>query len=437
VGALQLTFGGAITDAFISKLNASGSALAYSTYLGGSNNDSGSSIAVDALGNAYITGTTDSLNFPTTPSAFQTTIGGGSYFDAFVTKLSLGTSIPVGPVTTASLNGPSGNNGWYLGAVTVTLSATDPNSPVSATYYRVDSGPYQGYGAPFPISSDGVHQLLFYSVDIAGQQETPHGTTIEIDSTKPTSRVAALPATEPSPNFNVQWSGTDALSGMRDVTVYVSDNGAPFTVLLLQTTASQGAFGGVGGHTYGFYSIARDAAGNQENPKTVAETTTRVAIPVSRVSTLAALEPVANFVVQWVGTDTGGPGIHDFTVYVSDNGGPFTRWLVQTSAAQGTFAGVAGHTFGFYSIARDMAGNQENPKTAAEATTQVAAIVPGDLNGDGRVNCLDIAIVKASFNKKVGQPGFDPRADVNHDGVVNILDLAFVSQKLVPGTTCQ
>src|SRR5262249_7169198 len=62
-----------------------GSALVYSTYLGGSGSDGGVGIAVAGLGNAYVTGFTDSTNFPTTPGAFQTTRGGG-LFDAFVAK---------------------------------------------------------------------------------------------------------------------------------------------------------------------------------------------------------------------------------------------------------------------------------------------------------------------------------------------------------------
>jgi len=62
----------------------------YSTYLGGGQVDEGSDIVVDALGTAYMTGNTDSANFPN-PGAYQPTLGGlspGSYFmDAFVTKL--------------------------------------------------------------------------------------------------------------------------------------------------------------------------------------------------------------------------------------------------------------------------------------------------------------------------------------------------------------
>jgi hypothetical protein len=58
--------------------------LSYSTYLGGSGEDGGSGIAVDASGNAYVTGITYSINFPTA-SALQATSGG--YFDVFVTKI--------------------------------------------------------------------------------------------------------------------------------------------------------------------------------------------------------------------------------------------------------------------------------------------------------------------------------------------------------------
>ena len=85
-GAFQTTFGGGEFDAFVTKLNPTGSALVYSTFLGGSADDLGRGIAVDAAGNAYVSGATNSINFPTIAGAFQTTYGGGE-FDAFVTKL--------------------------------------------------------------------------------------------------------------------------------------------------------------------------------------------------------------------------------------------------------------------------------------------------------------------------------------------------------------
>ncbi|HEX9392065.1 MAG TPA: SBBP repeat-containing protein [Usitatibacteraceae bacterium] len=89
-GSVQTTYGGDINgDVFVTKLSPDGSALVYSTYLGGADYEYGSGIAVDAVGNAYVTGYTQSNNFPVTAGAFQTTFagpvsGGG---DAFVTKL--------------------------------------------------------------------------------------------------------------------------------------------------------------------------------------------------------------------------------------------------------------------------------------------------------------------------------------------------------------
>ena len=83
MAAMQTTLGGGKT-AFALKLNAVGNALLYSTYLGGTNYDLGTAIAVDTAGNAYIAGDTQSANFPTV-SAAQPAIGGAT--DAFVTKL--------------------------------------------------------------------------------------------------------------------------------------------------------------------------------------------------------------------------------------------------------------------------------------------------------------------------------------------------------------
>lgn len=71
------------TDAFVARLNAAGTAAEYSTYLGGSSGDRGNGIAVDAAGNAYVAGYSQSTNFPTV-NARQPALGGGS--DGFVAK---------------------------------------------------------------------------------------------------------------------------------------------------------------------------------------------------------------------------------------------------------------------------------------------------------------------------------------------------------------
>jgi hypothetical protein len=70
----------------VAKLNPTGSALVYSTFLGGSNFEIGSWIALDTAGNAYVTGYTQSTDFPTTPKAVQPIFGGGSR-DLFIVKI--------------------------------------------------------------------------------------------------------------------------------------------------------------------------------------------------------------------------------------------------------------------------------------------------------------------------------------------------------------
>src|SRR4029077_9869770 len=72
-------------DAFVAKLNSTAAALAYSTYLGGTADDFGNRVAIDASGNAFAIGKTSSAAFPTTADALQGANAGLA--DAFVTKL--------------------------------------------------------------------------------------------------------------------------------------------------------------------------------------------------------------------------------------------------------------------------------------------------------------------------------------------------------------
>jgi hypothetical protein len=85
-GAAQAKFGG-VVDGFVTKLNASGSGLVYSTFLGGSMADFSSGIALDASGYAYVAGGTDG-SFPTTAGAYEPTATNDAYRKGFVTKVS-------------------------------------------------------------------------------------------------------------------------------------------------------------------------------------------------------------------------------------------------------------------------------------------------------------------------------------------------------------
>src|SRR5262249_35738374 len=115
--ALQQTSGGG-QDAFVAKINAAGTALVYSTYLGGNSDDHAAAVAVDSSGNAYIPGSTYSSNFPTAAAA-QSALAGGQ--DAFLAKLApSGNSL----VFSTYFGGTGGSLGYPESGQAITLDTS-------------------------------------------------------------------------------------------------------------------------------------------------------------------------------------------------------------------------------------------------------------------------------------------------------------------------
>src|SRR5262249_30801101 len=95
--------------------------------------------------------------------------------------------------------------------------------------------------------------------------------------------------------------------------------------------------------------------------------------PASKVDALAGMQGSLSFPVSWKGMDVGS-GVRDFTISVSDNGGPFTVWLANTSDTQATFTGVGGHTYAFKSQARDNVFNLEDEHSQPDAITTLPTV---------------------------------------------------------------
>lgn len=98
-GSYQTTSGGGFSDAFCTKLNAAGNGLVYSSYIGGSDYDSGNALVLDGGGNAIIAGITSSTNYDITSGVYQTSLSGTS--DGFISKFGIGSSITVTAPNTA------------------------------------------------------------------------------------------------------------------------------------------------------------------------------------------------------------------------------------------------------------------------------------------------------------------------------------------------
>jgi hypothetical protein len=179
-GAVQRTFGGAPSvcntgyrcgDALVSKINSTGSALVYSTYLGGSGNDYAYGLAVDSSGNAYVTGDTTSTNFPTTNGAFQAANAGNG--DVFVAKLNatgsnliystyLGGSNydnPQGLVVDAS------GNAYVAGR---SVSPDFPTTPGAFQTALADGSNCTGCGDAFVTKVNATGTALAYSTYLGG-----------------------------------------------------------------------------------------------------------------------------------------------------------------------------------------------------------------------------------------------------------------------------
>jgi hypothetical protein len=98
-------------------------------------------------------------------------------------------------------------------------------------------------------------------------------------------------------------------------------------------------------------------------------------VPISEVHSLTAAPCSANLNVQWSGEDSGS-GIRDYTIYVSEDGGPFTIWQSNTTATSGTYAGQFDHAYAFYSVAEDETSNIEDSPVNPDATVTPTTPTP-------------------------------------------------------------
>jgi len=173
---VQGTYGGR-RDAFLTKFNPTGTALVYSTYLGGSGSDDGFGIAVDNSGNAYVAGITFSVDFPITAGSFQTTLSGTS--DAFVTKLTpSGTSL----LYSTYLGGTSDDIGHGIavdssGSAYVTGGTSSTDFPTMNPLQPVLGGNLDAFVTKFNSSGSA----LVYSTYLGGSA-FDEGNSIAIDT---------------------------------------------------------------------------------------------------------------------------------------------------------------------------------------------------------------------------------------------------------------
>jgi hypothetical protein len=236
-------------DAFVTKLNPAGSAIVYSTYLGGSEDDDGYGIAVDSSGSAYITGITYSTNFPTV-NPIQGTFAGG--LDAFVTKIGLNITetistpaTPTGPTIGTPYNSYSYSTGGSVSSLghsvqyffdwgDGTNSGWLPVGTISASHSWNSLGTYTVKAQARCVTDTNVLSPYCY-IDVTISAPITYTLTVNINpsgagtvtlnppgGTYNAGTAVTLTATANSGYTFSSWSGVDSSSG---TTGYVTMNG--------------------------------------------------------------------------------------------------------------------------------------------------------------------------------------------------------------------
>ncbi|MBM4033192.1 MAG: LEPR-XLL domain-containing protein, partial [Planctomycetes bacterium] len=211
-GALDTSLGGP-EDAFVAQVSGAGGLL-WATYLGGSNADSGYGIAVDGSGNAVVTGSTQSPDFPT-PVGFDTLLGGGQ--DAFVTKLT-----PTAYIWSSYLGGSAGDTGYAIaldaaGNALITGVTGSPDLATPGVFDTTLGGSLDAF-----VARVGVGGALLFASYLGGSG-TDLGSGIAVDG----SGNAFVAGMTSSPDFPTPGGIDTTLGGTGDAFVTKIVNSPP------------------------------------------------------------------------------------------------------------------------------------------------------------------------------------------------------------------
>ncbi len=274
------------------------------------------------------------------------------------------------PQTNVLLSGTLGSDGWYRSAVNVTLNATDDNSGVASTTYRLDDGLWQSYTGPFVVSGDGNHTIDYHSVDAAGNVEPVHRAAVPIDTKDPATTLAATGTMGANPwyvsDVIVSLSSQDSGSGTMSILYRVSGQDSTWHLYSGPFTLTDGMW------KVDYHSI--DAAGNVE-PANSSVFWIDTVVP----ATQATLDGVAG-ANGWyrsgvtVNLDPSDQGSGVASLRVSIDGGPWSSYELPF-----TLSGQGLHDVQY--AATDVAGNQEPVRHLAVPIDSAAPTTSATVDG--------------------------------------------------------
>ena len=320
-GPIQASNAGGV-DAFVAKLTPAGSGLLYATYIGGSGDDQGAAIAVDSTGEAYVTGSTGSSNFPVV-AAIHSTLGGGR--DAFALKLNALGSLLIYSTYLGGVNSDTGNaiavdsldNAYIAG------DTQSGNFPVLDAEQPALAGDQNAFVSK--LSSAGA---MVFSTFLGGAG-VDHAGGIALD---PTSDVYVAGGTT-SINFPTVGAIQAANGGGQDA--FLTKLNPAGTAIVYSTYL--GGTGGGGANPEQANAVAVDSSGNAY----IAGTTNSINFPVTTGAFQASFNAVQDAFAAKV--NPAGSAL----VYSTYLGGSAFNWASGIAVAASGVAYVAGYTSSF------------------------------------------------------------------------------------------
>ncbi len=278
-----------------------------------------------------------------------------------VTKqVTVGSSDTTPPSTTASLSGTSGQNGWYVGSVTVTLTATD-SSGISSRHYRIDSGTWTDYSSAFTVSGEGTHTVEFYSIDMASNTESVKSVTFKIDTVKPITNGSAS-------GYSVTLSASDATSGVGTIYYRVGSSGG-FSTYTSPFSA------GAAGQVYTVYYYSMDRAGNTESARSMQVGTADSTPPTTSVTVTGTMGGSNWFRSTVTITLSASDDTSVYRTYYRWQGA--SSWSTYSSSFSSSTEGD--RTLEYYSL--DSNGNSETVKSARIKIDRTAPTSSSSVSG--------------------------------------------------------
>lgn len=471
-GAAQTAFGGGANfgDAFVTKVNATGTAILYSTYLGGSGDDAGQDIRVDANGFAYVVGLTTG-NFPVTAIANQGAIAGAQ--NAFIAKLR-----PNGTqVVYASYHGGNGrdstekmaldasNNVFFTGFTTSTTFPATPNSGATAVVQTANGGGQDAFAVKLDASApvadltpvmlafgnqlvtttstsqavtytnNGNATLTIASIAVAGEYTQTNNCGMGAGNTFPSTLAAGASCT-----INVSFAPTTLPGGARNGTLTATDNaaGSPHNVMLTGTSQAPTAMVAPSSLVFGNQNVGTSSApqmatltnsGNSTlNIKSITLLPTGPNDFAQTNNCGATLAPAASctFTVTFSPIGGSAAGQQRFgSIQITDDSQPTSTQII---SLQGTGTTPAGGTFTLFAVSTSVtihpgqtatfaflvipAGgfNQSVGLTCTGAPALATCnVLPNPVTPNGQNSSSATAVVTTTARSTLGPRPFDPR----------------------------